>query len=55
MIVSHLFGSALAAYKRWQAYQDTVRQLEALDDRELDDLGINRGDIERVARTAVSH
>ena len=36
--------------KRWQAYQQTVRELAALDSRQLNDLGISRSDIQRVAR-----
>lgn len=36
--------------KRWQAYQQTVRELAALDNRSLNDLGISRGDIQRIAR-----
>jgi uncharacterized protein YjiS (DUF1127 family) len=37
-------------FKKWAAYQQTVRELNALGNRELNDLGINRGDIQRVAR-----
>ncbi|RDE09308.1 DUF1127 domain-containing protein [Pelagibacterium lacus] len=36
--------------KRWSAYQQTVRELNSLGSRELNDLGITRGDIERIAR-----
>ncbi|MEQ1769517.1 MAG: DUF1127 domain-containing protein [Devosia sp.] len=36
--------------KRWAAYQQTVRELAALDNRQLTDLGISRHDINRVAR-----
>lgn len=36
--------------KRWQAYQQTVRELGALDNRQLNDLGISRADIQKVAR-----
>ncbi len=32
------------------AYQRTVRELDALDNRQLNDLGIQRADIRRVAR-----
>ncbi len=32
------------------AYQRTVRELDALDNRQLSDLGIQRADIKRVAR-----
>lgn len=37
-------------FKKWAAYQQTVRELNALDNRSLDDLGINRGDIQSIAR-----
>ena len=33
-------------------YQQTVRELSALDNRQLNDLGINRFDIKAVARAA---
>ena len=36
--------------KKWAAYQQTVRELNALDNRQLNDLGIARTDILRVAR-----
>ena len=36
--------------KRWASYQQTVRELAALDTRQLNDLGINRADIGKVAR-----
>ena len=37
-------------FKKWAAYQQTVRELAALDNRQLSDLGIARNDIQRVAR-----
>jgi uncharacterized protein YjiS (DUF1127 family) len=36
--------------KKWAAYQQTVRELAALDNRQLNDLGISRVDITRIAR-----
>jgi uncharacterized protein YjiS (DUF1127 family) len=36
--------------KKWAAYQQTVRELNALDTRQLSDLGITRVDIQRIAR-----
>jgi uncharacterized protein YjiS (DUF1127 family) len=36
--------------KKWAAYQQTVRELAALDNRQLNDLGISRTDISRIAR-----
>lgn len=39
-------------YRRWRRYRSTVRELQSLSTRELNDLGINRGDIGRLAREA---
>ncbi|AEQ51482.1 DUF1127 domain-containing protein [Pelagibacterium flavum] len=41
-------------FKRWSAYQQTVRELNALGNRELSDLGIARSDIQRIARDHAS-
>lgn len=40
--------------RRWGAYQQTVRELNALDNRSLADLGISRYDIDRIAREHVA-
>lgn len=40
--------------RKWAAYQQTVRELAALDNRQLNDLGISRSDIQRVARDHAS-
>ena len=37
-------------FRRWTAYQQTVRELSSLDNRQLNDLGISRADINRIAR-----
>jgi uncharacterized protein YjiS (DUF1127 family) len=50
MIVSVLL-SKIRAYLR---YRETVTELSRLSDRELDDLGINRFEIESVARLGVA-
>lgn len=34
----------------WRRYRDAVRELSRMSDRELNDIGIRRGDIEFVAR-----
>jgi uncharacterized protein YjiS (DUF1127 family) len=39
----------------WRKYRQTVTELARMTDRELNDLGIGRGDIRRVARTAVGY
>lgn len=36
--------------KKWALYQQTVRELNSLDNRSLNDLGIVRSDINRIAR-----
>ena len=38
------------SYKNWRRYRETVRELDSLSQRELNDLGISRGDIPFVAR-----
>ncbi len=38
------------SFQKWSAYQQTVRELNALDNRSLNDLGIARSDINRIAR-----
>lgn len=40
--------------RRWSAYQQTVRELNSLDNRSLTDLGIARNDIPRIARDHVA-
>jgi uncharacterized protein YjiS (DUF1127 family) len=39
-------------FRRWRRYRETVRELQGLSSRELNDLGINRTDISRLAREA---
>jgi uncharacterized protein YjiS (DUF1127 family) len=41
-------------FRKWAAYQQTVRELTALDNRQLNDLGISPTDISRVARDHAS-
>lgn len=38
------------SFRKWGAYRQTVRELNSLDDRALQDLGITRGDIQSIAR-----
>lgn len=40
-------------YRDWRRYRQTVNELSRLTNRELDDLGITRGDIPAVARRVV--
>lgn len=37
-------------FRNWRRYRETVNELNRLSARELNDLGITRADIERVAR-----
>jgi uncharacterized protein YjiS (DUF1127 family) len=37
-------------FRQWSAYQQTVRELNTLDNRSLSDLGIQRDEITRIAR-----
>ena len=38
----------------WRRYRDAVRELSQLSNRELDDIGIRRGDIEFIVRRSVA-
>lgn len=42
-------------FHRWNAYRQTARELNALDDRALADLGIIRCDIPSIARDYAAH
>lgn len=43
------FGRIVAAVQAWNDSRVTRNALAALSDRELDDIGLCRGDIERIA------
>ena len=45
MFLSHLVG----VLRQWRRYNQSLRELNRLGDRELADIGISRGDIPRVA------
>ena len=47
------FKKLTTRINQWRRYRVSVRELSRLSDRELNDLGIGRGDIEYVARKAV--
>ncbi|HME85417.1 MAG TPA: DUF1127 domain-containing protein [Roseiarcus sp.] len=38
----------------WRRYREAVRELSQLTDRELDDIGVRRGDIEFIVRRSVA-
>ena len=42
--------NVIGSYTKWRNYRRTVNELNSLSNRELDDLGITRGDIPFVAR-----
>ncbi len=45
-----MFGLEMfGAVRRWQAREQVRNQLAAMDDRQLADIGLSRGDIEAVA------
>ncbi|SFR06779.1 DUF1127 domain-containing protein [Poseidonocella sedimentorum] len=48
--VSEPVAAVKAAFTRRAAYNRTYSELSALTDRDLNDLGISRSDIERIAR-----
>jgi uncharacterized protein YjiS (DUF1127 family) len=45
MFLTHLIG----VYRQWRRYNQSVRELSQLNDRELSDIGISRGGIHRAA------
>jgi uncharacterized protein YjiS (DUF1127 family) len=42
------------SFNNWRKYRQTVSELGRMTNRELNDLGISRGDIESVARASVA-
>jgi uncharacterized protein YjiS (DUF1127 family) len=47
-----MFESLKTRFSTWKKYSRTVTELNALSNRELDDLGFSRADIGRIAREA---
>ncbi len=47
--IGTVFVNAFSAFAAWNDARMTRRSLEQLSDRELDDIGLNRGDIDVVA------
>lgn len=50
--VANLFNGLRARRAQYAVYRETLRELEALSDRELIDLGITRGEIRGIAYQA---
>ena len=46
------FEALITRFTAWRTYRQTVRELSALSDRELDDIGLHRGSIRNYARAA---
>jgi uncharacterized protein YjiS (DUF1127 family) len=44
------FKTIAEKLQTWRKYREAVRELSALSDRELADIGIRRGDIEYIVR-----
>jgi len=42
------------SFSRYKKYRQTVRELSAMTDRELGDIGISRYDIKRIAKQGVN-
>lgn len=50
-IFSLVFGKLFSAFDAWRATRATQVALSRLSDRELEDIGLSRGDIDRVANS----
>jgi uncharacterized protein YjiS (DUF1127 family) len=48
--LSGVMTALLAAYSTWADKRSTRLELNRLTDRELDDIGLSRGDIDRITR-----
>jgi len=49
-----MVSSIIRFIQHWKRYGRVVRQLSRLSDRELADVGINRCDIDRIAKGAIA-
>ena len=52
MLFSGIISVLVARFQAHRAYRLRLQELESLDDRELCELGIARGDIDQIARQA---
>lgn len=48
-----MINSVVRKYNNWKRFRQTYDELSSLTNRELDDLGIARADINRFARQAI--
>ncbi|WP_316858750.1 DUF1127 domain-containing protein [uncultured Cohaesibacter sp.] len=49
-----MIDAVVKNYRQWRNYRDTVDELNRLSARDLNDLGISRGDINEIAREAAT-
>jgi len=45
----YLVARLVRMLRVWRSYNENLRELNRLGDRELSDIGITRGDIQRIA------
>lgn len=50
--IASFFAGIVDAFARRKVYRETIRELQSLSSRELDDLGLHRSMITRVAQEA---
>ena len=50
-----MIATIVRFFREWRRYNVSLRELQALGDRELADIGISRSDIQRVAWSATHH
>lgn len=51
MSLSHIASEFRHNWDRYRTYREAVRQLSALDDRQLQDIGVERGRISELVRS----
>lgn len=49
-VLGQIFANTFGAFAEWNAERVTRAALNRLSDRELDDIGLCRGDIDQVSR-----
>ena len=54
-MIFEIINKNMRKFRNWQRYNNTVRELSRLTNRELADLGISCGEIQSVARQNSRH
>jgi uncharacterized protein YjiS (DUF1127 family) len=54
MALSSFASTVRSSWERYRTYRTSVRELGALDDRQLADIGIDRSKIREVARRSIA-